>query len=213
MSDAAVGFAMQTIRGRNIGILGGTFNPIHCGHLVMAENALEQLGLDLVVFAPAGDPPHKTVDGATPPEARYRMVEMAIADRPGFVISRIDLDHDEPAYTWRLLERCAQKWPGNHFHFILGGDSLKEFGSWVRPDRILQLARIAVIPRPDSPIEPATLNAVPGLPDMLDVIDAPLCAVSSTEIRTRIRNGRSIRYLVPHSVRRMIETGGYYRGS
>jgi len=189
---------------RRIGILGGTFNPIHFGHLLMAENALEQLALDEVLFAPAGDPPHKGDVGLITPQERVELVELAIAGRTGFRLTRIDLDHEGPSYTWRLLERCHETWPGVHLHFILGGDSLSEFHTWSRPDRVLELARVAVIPRPDAAVDDRAIDRVPGLRERLDVVDVPLCAVSSTEIRRRVAGGESIRYLLPETVRQRI---------
>ncbi len=195
---------------RRIGILGGTFNPIHYGHLLMAENALEQLALDEVLFAPAGDPPHKGDDGLIAPQERVSLVELAIAGQPGFRLTRIDLDHEGPSYTWRLLERCHEAWPGIQLHFILGGDSLSEFHTWSRPDRVLELARIAVIPRPGALPGNAAIDRVPGLRERLDIVDVPLCDVSSTEIRRRVAAGQTIRYLVPEVVRlRILGTGLY----
>lgn len=194
-----------------IGILGGTFNPIHFGHLLMAENALEHLGLDLVVFAPAGDPPHKPGNGIADSETRLSLVDLAIADRPGFESSRIDLDVSGPSYTWDLLERCRLHWPGADFHFIMGGDSLVDFPTWARPERILELARLAVVPRPG--IDQATRPdaGIAGLDDRVDVIDAPLSPISSSDIRDRVAAGRSIRYLLPEPVRAAIINLGLYR--
>ncbi len=177
----------------------------------MAENAAEQLDLGLVLFAPAGDPPHKPDEGLIDGEYRLDLVEQAIADRPGFQTTRIDLDGPGPSYTWRLLERCHDEWPNAAFHFVLGADSLSDFHSWSRPDRILDLARIVAVPRPGVPIDGPAVDRVPGLRERLDVIDAPLSAVSSTEIRHRVAAGRSIRYLVPEAVRRKIIESGYYQ--
>jgi nicotinate-nucleotide adenylyltransferase len=192
-------------------VLGGTFNPIHIGHLIMAENALDQLGLDEVVFAPAGDPPHKPAAGIIDARQRARLVNLAIADRPGFTCSTIDLEHDGPSFTWQLLERVLLMLPNAQLHFIVGGDSLREFGSWARPDRILELARIAAIERPGYPLGNTEIDAVPGLRARLDVVDAPLCSVSASGIRERVRLGRSIRYLVPEPVRNAIGELGLYR--
>ena len=194
-----------------IGVLGGTFNPIHIGHLIMAENAADQLRLDEVMFAPAGDPPHKAAAGIIDARQRARLVNLAIADRPGFTCSTIDLEHDGPSYTWQLLERIRVLWPDAHLHFIVGGDSLRDFGSWARPARILELARIAAIERPDYAIGDPGIDAVTGLRGRLDLVDAPLCSVSASGIRERVRLGRSIRYLVPEPVRIAIGELGLYR--
>ncbi len=196
---------------QRIGILGGTFDPIHFGHLLMAENAMEQLGLDLVLFAPAGDPPHKPGNGIVDGETRLSLVELAISDRPGFEASHIDLDADGPSYTWNLLERCHRRWPLAALHFVLGGDSLVDFPTWARPERILELARLAVVPRPGVDSANHRVTGIAGLAERVDVIDAPLSPLSSTDIRERVAAGRSIRYLVPEPVRAAIHELGLYR--
>jgi nicotinate-nucleotide adenylyltransferase len=196
---------------RRIGVLGGTFNPIHVGHLIMAENALDQLGLDEVLFTPAGDPPHKPAAGIIDARQRAHLVRLAIAGRPGFECSTIDLEHQGPSYTWQLLERLLVSMPGANLHFIVGGDSLRDFGSWARPDRILELARIAAVERPGFPLDDAILEAVPRLRAQLDLVEAPLMSISATEIRERVRRGRSIRYLVPEPVRIAIGEHGLFR--
>lgn len=200
----------ESSNGMRIGILGGTFNPIHNGHLLMAENALDQLGLDRVLFAPAGVPPHKSSAGVLDRNQRFHLVELAVADRPGFQATRIDLDDAGRSYTWILLERCRRAMPGARFHFILGGDSLAEFDSWSRPERVVEMARIAVIPRPGVTIDTAMLDRIPGLRESLDWIDVPYFAVSSSEIRRRRASAASIRYLVPNTVRETIEREGWY---
>lgn len=196
--------------GRRIGILGGTFDPIHHGHLIMAENAAEDLGLSSVLFAPAGTPPHKQNDAVTPTSMRLSMVELAIADRDGFELSRIDIDDVEVSYTWMLLDRLRRAHPDDELWFILGGDSLHDFPRWENPNRILDVSRLAVIDRPGyGKAEDASL------PDFvthrLDRVEAPLCDVSSTDIRERVNVGRSIRYLVPEPVRQYILQQDLYR--
>lgn len=190
---------------RRIAIFGGSFNPIHIGHLIMAENALTDLDLDEVVFAPAGDPPHKSTTGLAPAADRFAMVEAAIAGRSGFRASRLDLDDAGPSYTWRLLERFAEEEPGSTLWFLMGGDSVRDFTTWQRPDRIMELARLAVVERPGYEITLGSTPLLPELPFRADRIEAPLCDVSSTDIRERIRAQRSIRFLVPESVRTYIE--------
>lgn len=196
--------------GRRIGILGGTFDPIHHGHLIMAENAAEDLGLSSVLFAPAGTPPHKQHDAVTPATDRVAMVDLAIADRPGFDLSRIDMDGVAVSYTWMLLERLRDALPNDELWFILGGDSLHDFPRWENPDRILNVSRLAVIDRPGY-----VLADESSLPDFVarrvDRVEAPLCDVSSTDIRERVQEGRSIRYLVPEPVRSYILQRDLYR--
>lgn len=197
--------------GTRIGLIGGTFDPIHIGHLIMAENALEQLGLDRVIFAPAGTPPHKAGREISPEIDRLEMVRLAIAGRDGFVDSRIDLDEQGPSYTWELLERLRAKEPGAAITFIMGGDSLREFSTWSRPGHILELARIAVIERPGLDGSIDSLDLMPGLRENTDIVATPSCSISSTEIRWRVARGMTIRYLVPEPVRVLIEERGLYR--
>ncbi len=199
---------MQTYR---IGLFGGTFDPVHLGHLLMAENALQQLNLQKVVFAPAGKPPHKSNQQLTATEDRIAMIRLAIEDRPGFECSRIDSDHEGPAFTWQLLERFHQELPSAEVVFLMGGDSLRDLSKWARPQRILELAQIAIVERPDYTISDQVLQSVPGLMERLRIIDAPMCEISSTEIRERVASGRSIRYLVPDQVRRYIDDQMLYQ--
>jgi nicotinate-nucleotide adenylyltransferase len=195
---------------RRLGILGGTFSPIHIGHMIMAENALGDLDLDEVLFMPAGRPPHKDAEEPVSPVHRIEMVEAAISGRPGFSCSRLDVDHGELSYTWRLLERITDRYPGADLWFIVGGDSLYDFRSWARPQRVLELARLAVIERPGFPVDESILESLPGMRERVDIVRAPLCDVSSTDLRERIESGRSIRYLVPEPVRIHIEKNGLY---
>lgn len=197
---------------QRIGLLGGSFDPVHYGHLIMAENAMEQLELDQVIFAPARNPPHKLDRQLASAEDRLAMLKLAVEGRPGFVASRIDLDVSGPSFTWELLERVHQEWSPALVSFIMGTDSLIEFDTWREPARILELTRIAAIRRPGFELEPAELQDVPGLDRNVDFVDAPLNDVSSTELRRRVSSGRSIRYLVPEPVRRYIERQRLYRG-
>lgn len=196
---------------KRIGLLGGSFNPIHIGHLIMAENAMEQLGLDLVHFAPAGNPPHKTGQRLAPIADRIAMIHLAIADRPMFECSPIDSDHGEPSYTWRLLERLHEQEPDAGIAFIMGGDSLRDFRSWSRPERILELAELAVVERPGVSIPDDMLELPPVRRNRVHFVETPMCSISSTEIRARVKASNTIRYLVPEDVRRYIESNGLYQ--
>ncbi len=197
---------------RRVGLFGGTFNPIHIGHLIIAENALEQLGLDEVIFAPAGIPPHKDDGEIAPAGLRMAMVQAAIADRPGFRASAIDLVNDRPAFTWKLLEQMRDEIPDAELVFLMGADSLVNFETWSRPERILQLARIGLAQRPGHPITDHEWTDIAGLRERVDLFDSPMCDVSATDIRNRVAAGRSIRYLVPEAVRRTIESSALYKG-
>lgn len=196
---------------KSIGLLGGSFDPIHIGHLIMAENAMEQLKLDRILFAPAGNPPHKLGQSLTSISDRMEMVHKAIAGQPGFICSDIDSDPDEPSFTWLLLERLHEQEPGAEITFIMGGDSLRDFKTWSRPDRILELARLAVVERPGHPFTNDDWRSMPSFRERLSFVESPMCSVSSTEIRDRVRAGSSIRYLVPDPVRRFVERHGLYR--
>jgi nicotinate-nucleotide adenylyltransferase len=197
--------------GQAIGILGGSFDPIHNGHLIMAEHAMDQLSLDVVIFAPAGSPPHKPGEMEASADDRLEMVRAAVSSRTGFVCSTIDLSPDEPSYTWKLLERAQNEFHGATLTFILGGDSLKDFGGWARPERILELARIAVVARPGAQLTSGDTSAVAGLSERIDWVETPMCDVSSTDLRTRIAAGQSIRFLVPDPVRDYIASRSLYR--
>ncbi|HEV2066056.1 MAG TPA: nicotinate-nucleotide adenylyltransferase [Thermomicrobiales bacterium] len=193
------------------GILGGTFDPLHLGHLLIAEQARDQLNLDSVLFVPAGRPPHKPSDTMTDAMTRRDLVDVGIAGNPSFALSTSDLDHDGPSLTFQLLERMAAERPRDRLFFIMGEDSLVDFGSWVRPDRIIELAMLAVARRPLSPSMARKLPAVAGIEHRLEWIQSPAFEISSRDIRHRVRAGMSIRYMVPSAVQTYIEAHGMYR--
>lgn len=192
------------------GVLGGTFDPLHLGHLLIAEQARDQLNLDSVLFVPAGRPPHKAPDHITDALIRRDLVDAGIADNPAYSLSTSDLDHDGPSLTFRLLERLTVERPRDRLFFIMGEDSLVDFGSWVKPERIIELAILAVARRPLSLASSTGLPAIPGIGRRLEWIHAPVCEISSRDIRRRVGAGRSIRYMVPPAVQAYIETHGLY---
>jgi len=196
-----------------LGILGGTFDPIHHGHLVAAEEARHQLALDRVLFVPAGAPPHKPDRPLSPAEHRLRMVELAIAGNPQFAVSRVDLDRPEPCYTVDTLELLRTTWgPGPRFFFIEGTDSLADIACWYRPQRLLELCELAAVERPGVEIDlPALERRLPGLTDRLHWVKMPLLEISSSDLRARVRAGRSISYLVSREVETYIRQHGLYR--
>lgn len=193
------------------GILGGTFDPVHLGHLLIAEQARDQLGLDTVLFVPAGRPPHKTSRRITDAAIRCEMISESIASNPSFQLSMSDLDQAEPSFTFELLERIAEQRQRDQLFFIMGEDSLYEFSTWVNPGRIIELSTLAVARRSLSPGASQELPDLPGIDSRLEWINSPLCDVSSTDIRYRVRHGKSIRYMVPETLRTYIETGRVYR--
>lgn len=194
------------------GILGGTFDPPHLGHLLIAEQALDQLNLESVLFVPAGRPPHKASDSMTDAMIRRDLVDVGIAGNPAFALSTSDLDNDGPSLTFQLLERLTAARPRDDLFFIMGEDSLIDFGSWARPERIIELATLAVARRPLPPSSSRQHPAVPGIEHRLEWVQSPAFEISSRDIRDRVRAGRSIRYMVPSAVQTYIETHGLYGG-
>ncbi len=184
-----------------LGILGGTFDPPHFGHLRLAEAALTQLALAKVLFAPVGVQPLKREHPATAPEHRARMVELAIADEPRFALSRVDLDRPGPHYTVDLLAIIQGQYPGVALWFIMGEDSLGDLLRWRDPARVIQLARLAVLRRPGyEPDWPTLDRALPDLRARLDWIEHAEIAISASDIRQRVRRGLSIASFVPAQV-------------
>jgi len=198
---------------RRLGILGGTFDPIHHGHLVAAEEASYQLALDRVLFVPAGAPPHKPTRPISPANHRLRMVELAIAGKASFTVSRVDIDRPAPSYTVDTLKLLRAEWgPGPRFFFIEGNDSLSDMVNWYRPQRLIEQCELAVVQRPGSEIDlPALENRLPGLTERVHWVQIPLLQISSTDLRARVRDGRSISYLVPREVEVYIQEHGLYK--
>lgn len=183
-----------------IGILGGTFDPIHIGHLIIAESAADAYGLDTVFFTPAATPPHKTDTTISESSHRIAMVELAIADNPRFRLSLLDMDQGEASYTADLLQRFWIDFPDAELYFVIGTDSLREFPTWHEPERILAASRLLVAERPGVDITQAHLDAVNGLRERTAFFASHRIDVSATDIRGRCATGRSIRYLVPDAV-------------
>ena len=186
---------------QRIGILGGTFDPLHIGHLILAEYARAALGLELVLFVPAADPPHKRGEHKVAIEHRLAMLERAIADNKHFQISRVDIDRPGPHYSVDMVHIIAELYPKAELYFVMGGDSLRDLPTWYHPAGFIQLCKLAVMRRPDEMIQPDLHEAVlPGLAARVVMIDAPLVGISSTMIVERLRKGQSARYLMPDSV-------------
>jgi nicotinate-nucleotide adenylyltransferase len=196
----------------SIGLLGGTFDPIHYGHLIIAEATRDQLGLDQVEFLPANDPPHKPDDAVSPVEDRIAMVEAAINGVPYFTLNCIEVERVGPSYTVDTLERLKIRRPQDDFYFIVGGDSLRDFPTWKAPARILELASLAIIDRPGATYDLSGLEAtLPALRERSAFIDAPLIDISATILRTRCAEGRSVRFQTPDAVIAYIEAERLYR--
>jgi nicotinate-nucleotide adenylyltransferase len=198
------------VRARNVGVMGGTFDPIHLGHLAVAEEAREVLGLDRILFVPAGQPPHKPAAEVSAIEHRVAMVELAIADNPAFELSRIEVDRPGPSYTVDTLEALAAG--GDRLTVILSAETFAELPTWHAPGRLFEAARVAVAPRWGYPApDPDWLAATfPGRENRVSYLEGPRLGVSSTALRARVAAGRSIRYLVPQPVAAYIAAHNLY---
>jgi nicotinate-nucleotide adenylyltransferase len=188
------------VGGKKIGVLGGTFDPIHVGHLLVARDAMDALELDRVIFVPASIPPHKLETDMAPAESRLAMVRLAIGDDPDFSVSEVDFLRSGPSFSIDTVKRLQEEFPGNDLFFLIGEDNLGEIWSWKDPERLFQECRVIVIGRPGG--DRITIPSdIPGPATALDIHRIQL---SSSEIREKIRQGRSIRYLVPREVERYI---------
>lgn len=188
-----------------LGFLGGTFDPPHIGHLLLAETARQQVELEQVYFLPAGEPPHKEDEQISPVAKRMRMTEMAIADNAYFALDAVDAKRPAPHYTATLLPLLHERYPDSAIWLLIGGDSLRDLPTWHKPQEVLANCRLAVLPRPGATIDWGELEAaVPGVREAVTMLDGPDIAVSSTRIRQWAAAGRSLRYLVPPEVQAFI---------
>jgi len=201
----------ETLR---LGILGGTFDPPHYGHLALAETARVQLGLARVLFVPAGDPPHKPGRPLSPAVHRAAMVEAAIADNLAFRLSRVDLDRPGPHYTVDMLALLREMYIGAEFYLLMGSDSLAEFLTWRDPAGIARQVFLAVMERPGWTADVASLEReIPGIRERLIWLDAPRLDISASDLRQRVQVGLPIRYLVPPAVEAYIHDHHLYQGA
>lgn len=191
-----------------IGVMGGTFDPIHHGHLVAASEVQHRLNLDKVVFVPTGQPWQKAGQMVSDPEDRYLMSVIATAANPGFEVSRVDIDRPGPTYTVDTLTDLHEHFPGAQFFFITGADALAKILSWKDLDRLWPLAHFVGVTRPGHSLSDT------GLPqDQVTLLEVPALAISSTECRLRVRNGQPPWYLVPDGVVQYITKHTLYRRS
>lgn len=198
--------------GRRLGVMGGTFDPIHNGHLTTAEEAQNQFGLDQVVFVPTGRPWMKEHADVSDPEHRYLMTVIATASNPRFTVSRIEIDREGPTYTVDTLRALEAQETDSELFFITGADAMLEiFHFWKDPGEILELAHFIAATRPGHDIAAFEAEA-PSRNPRVTVMNIPALAISSTDARARVREGRPIRYLVPEGVKSYIEKTGLYRG-
>ncbi len=202
-----------------LGIMGGAFDPIHMAHLVTAEEARVQFDLDQVLFMPAGDPPHKGRRPA-PGDFRYMLVSLATASHPRFSVSRFELDRDAVSYTVDTLEHLnGMVPPGTELFFVTGADAVLDILTWKNPARVLELATFIAATRPgydlsklSGLLEKLRAETVGLVPDArVKTIEIPALAISSSMIRERLAEGKSVRYLVPDAVEQLLEKSGVYR--
>ena len=198
---------------RRIGILGGTFDPIHIGHLILAEEAWFQLRLDCVYLAPAGDPPHKQGRRMAPVEDRVRMAELATADVDYAVVSRIDADRPGPHYTSDLVRLLhQQEGPDTDIYFLMGMDSLRDLPTWHEARWLVDHARLVALSRHDVDLDWEVLErGLPGVRSRVTILDMPELEIASHVIQQRVRNGQPIRHMTPRAVEAYIKKHGLYR--
>ena len=196
----------------SIGVLGGAFNPPHVGHLLLAQEARWQLGLDVVLLMVTNRAPHKEIEDDPGAEVRLDMARLAAHGEDGVEASDLEVGRDEVSYSYRTLELLADQAPDAELYFLLGADMAAGLASWKEPERVLELARLGVVPRPGvglGAVESALERL--GASGRAEIIDMPLCGASSTTVRQRAREGRPLRHLVPDRVIGLIEERWLYR--
>ena len=197
----------------NIGVLGGTFDPVHQGHIKVAEEVRTQLNLGATLFVPAGQPWLKMDIPISPAEHRVDMVRLALADRPYFKLSTIEIERDGPSYTVETIaELKSQLGDGDELFFILGWDSLAELPQWKEPGQLAEMCHLAAVPRPgyQRPSLKSLEAAIPGISKRVMFMDNPEIDVSASAIRERVARGLSVRHLVPEPVNRYIKEHKLY---
>jgi nicotinate-nucleotide adenylyltransferase len=203
---------------RRVGVFGGTFDPVHLAHLVVAEQCREQGRLDEVWFVPSARPPHKLDRPLTPFGQRVEMLALALAGNAAFRIDQSEKDRPGPSFTADTLDDFRRRHPDCEFFLIIGSDTLKDLPTWRDPVRVVEGATLLVVARPHNPVQSAEqVRAALGLPGQvplrLQVVQAPLIDVASRDLRDRAAHGRSLRYLVPRAVECYIEDKHLYGGA
>jgi nicotinate-nucleotide adenylyltransferase len=196
-----------------IGIYGGTFDPPHLGHLILAAEARDQLQLSRLLWMLTPNPPHKTGRAISALEQRLEMVQRAIAGNPNFELSRLEMDRPGPHYTLDTLRQLRDLYPSADLILLIGGDSLRDLPAWRDPTALTALCRhIGVLRRPGGEIDLPALEAkIPGLTEKIRFVDAPLIEISGSEIRKRASEGRDFRYYLPSKVYEYIQEQQLYR--
>jgi nicotinate-nucleotide adenylyltransferase len=197
--------------GAGIGVLGSAFNPPHLGHLALAQEALWQLGLDEVILVPTGEAPHKRIADDPGRELRLTMTRLAAADDSRFSVSTLEVDRDGPSYTYETLQLLAEERGDTEMVFVMGADAALGLESWRNPERVVELARLAVARRSGiAEAEVAATMRSLGAAGRATMLEMPQFGVSSSAVRERAAGGRPLRYLVPEPVARLIEEKGIY---
>ena len=196
--------------GLRLGIMGGTFDPVHVGHLIVAQDVLDALDLDRILLVPAARPPHKSHEDLAPAALRARMVRSAVEDDPRFQVSDLELKRAGVSYTVDTLEELRDQHPEAELHLILGADQWADFGHWHKPRRIAELARLVLMTREGDRPSEVDAGFTDGPPPEFRELRVTRVEISSSRIRERLRAGRAVRYLVSEPVHRIIEAGKLY---
>jgi nicotinate-nucleotide adenylyltransferase len=207
---------MSSNQRQRVAVFGGTFDPVHLGHLLMAEQAREQAALDLVWFMPAASPPHKQERLITPFAQRVEMLALAVAGQAAFHVNELEGSRAGPSYTVDTLTELCRRYPETDFHWLIGSDCLQDLPGWRQPARIMQLAGLLVAPRPGWPLKSRQelLSALGLATDIrFQPVDVPLIDLSSRDLRRRAAQGRSLRFMVPRAVECYIQEKKLYRNT
>jgi len=198
--------------GGAIGVLGSAFNPPHFGHLALAQEALWQLGLDEVIFVPTGRAPHKRIASDPGSEVRMEMTHLAADHDERFSVSALEVDREGPSYAYETLGALAEEWADTELVFVMGADAAVGLESWREPERVVELASLAIARRagvPDAEVA-ATMRSL-GCEEQATMLEMPQFGVSSSSVRERAHQGRPLRYLVPDAIANLVEERGLYR--
>ena len=195
-----------------LGIYGGTFNPPHIGHLILASEALHQMKLDRILWVLTPDPPHKPGVKLLPLSDRLELLQAAITSNPRFVISRVDITRPPPHYAADTMQLLTNEYPDANMVYLMGADSLRDLADWHDPQRFIQVCfKIGVMARPDTKYSlPDLESTYPGIKEKLVFIHAPLLGVSSSDIRNRIKKGLPFQYFLPREVYEIIHRKKFY---
>ncbi len=196
---------------KKIGLFGGTFDPIHFGHLTLAERVLNEFSLDEIIFIPAGSPPHKTTKKVTEKQHRLNMVLLATRDNPRFSVSDFEIQNESLNYSYITISHFKEQNPKDEFFFIVGGDSFRDFPDWKNYRTLISLCTFIVVPRPGTqPSGYFEKFCGDEVPPRVFFLNNFSCGISSTKIRTLLKEGKEIKNQVPHNVEQYIKTNKLY---